>query len=61
MTPREIELLTVARLEHEGHQLSPADHREIGRMIADGITRRERFKEMMTGNTFSWSKPKPRR
>ncbi len=29
MTPREIELLTIAKLEHGGHQLSPAELRGI--------------------------------
>ncbi|EIT8884616.1 hypothetical protein ACKGF3_001437 [Salmonella enterica] len=33
MTPREIELLTIAKLEHDGHQLTPADQREIERTV----------------------------
>ncbi|CNG99594.1 Uncharacterised protein [Yersinia frederiksenii] len=33
MTPREIELLTIAKLEHEVHQLTQADQREIHRSI----------------------------
>lgn len=29
MTPREIELLTIAKLEHDGHQFEPVDLREL--------------------------------
>lgn len=36
MTPREIELLTIAKLEHDGHQLSPAELRELRRQLAEG-------------------------
>lgn len=47
MTPRVIALLAAAKLEHEGHQITPADQREIGRAVNDGIARRDRFREMM--------------
>lgn len=57
MTPREIELLTIAKLEHEGHQLTPADQREIHRSIQDGITRRTRFRSLMTSPAYQWKKP----
>lgn len=40
MTPREIELLTIAKLEHEGHQLTQADQREIHRSIQSSIAYR---------------------
>ena len=48
MTPREIALLTTAKLEHEGHQLTPADQREIERSVNADIARRDRFREMPT-------------
>lgn len=62
MTPREIELLTIAKLEHEGRSITPADQREIHRTINDGIKRRARFRSMMRGDSFQWQKPvQPRR
>lgn len=62
MTPREIELLTIAKLEHEGHQLTPADQREIHRSIQDGIAYRARFRNMMISPAYQWKKPAtPRR
>ncbi|RJT26044.1 hypothetical protein [Buttiauxella izardii] len=57
MTPREIELLTIAKLEHEGHQLTPADQREIHRSIQDSIAHRNRFRNMMTSPAYQWKKP----
>lgn len=42
MTPREIELLTIAKLEHEGHQLTrqtseryTAQYRMVSRTVPD--------------------------
>ncbi|MDM3398748.1 hypothetical protein OGV35_13440 [Citrobacter sp. Cb016] len=61
MTPREIELLTIAKLEHDGHQLTPADQREIERTVNADIVRRNRFRDMMRAPTYQWSKPSPRR
>lgn len=61
MTPREIELLTIAKIEHEGHQLTQADQREIGRAVNDGIARRDRFREMMKAPAYQWEKPMARR
>ncbi|EDW1150399.1 hypothetical protein KS37_004204 [Salmonella enterica subsp. enterica] len=61
MTPREIELLTIAKLEHDGHQLTPADQREIERTINADIVRRNRFRDMMRAPAYQWSKPSPRR
>ncbi|MHA3316284.1 hypothetical protein ACX1HN_20235 [Yersinia pseudotuberculosis] len=43
MTPREIELLTIAKLEHEGHQLTQADQREIHRSIQSSIAYRAKY------------------
>lgn len=43
MTPREIELLTIAKLEHDGHQLSPAELRELKRQLADGPVLAKRY------------------
>lgn len=51
MTPREIELLTIAKIEHEGHQLTPSEQREIGRAVSDGIAYRARYRRMMSGPT----------
>lgn len=48
MTPREIELLTIAKLEHGGHQLSPAELRELRRQLAEGPVIARRYREMMT-------------
>lgn len=61
MTPREIELLTIAKLEHDGHQLTPADQREIERTVNADIVRRNRFRDMMKTPTYQWNKPAPRR
>lgn len=61
MTPREIELLTIARLEHDGHQLTPAVHREIERTVNADIVRRTKFRDMMRAPAYQWKKPAPRR
>lgn len=36
MTPREIELLTISKLEHDGHQLEPLELRELKHQLAEG-------------------------
>ncbi|HFI2905643.1 TPA: hypothetical protein ACGP0X_003626 [Escherichia coli] len=61
MTPREIALLTIAKLEHGGHQLTHADQREIERSVNADIARRDRFREMMRAPAYQWKKPAPRR
>ena len=61
MTPREIELLTIAKLEHDGHQLSPAELRELRRQLAEGPVIARRSREMMTSPAYRWSKPAPLR
>lgn len=61
MTPHEIALLTAAKMEYEGHQLTPADQREIERTINADIARRDRFREMMRSPAYQWKKPPPRR
>ena len=61
MTPREIAALTAAKLEHEGHQLTPAEVREMGRIIEADTVRRKRFGEMMRAPAYQWKKPAPRR
>jgi len=61
MAPREIELLTIAKLEHDGHQLSPVELREVQRQIAEGRTAVKRYLEMMSGSANKWNKPAPRR
>ncbi|EKO3040830.1 hypothetical protein PZ966_004428 [Escherichia coli] len=61
MTPREIELLTIAKLEHGGHQLSPAELRELRRQLAEGPVIAKRYREMMTSPAYRWSKPAPLR
>lgn len=61
MTPREIALLTAARMEHEGHQLTLADLREIERTVNADTVRRDRFREMMRSPAYQWKKPAPRR
>lgn len=61
MTPREIELLTIAKLEHDGHQLTPADQREIERTVNADIVRRNRFRDMMRAPAYQWKKPVGRR
>lgn len=61
MTPREIALLTTAKLEHEGHQLTPVEVREMERMIKADTARRDRFREMMRAPAYQWKKPAPRR
>lgn len=48
MTPREIEQLTIAKLEHDGHQLSQAELRELRRQLAEGPVIARRYREMMT-------------
>lgn len=61
MTPREIALLTIAKLEHEGHQLTPADLRDIERRVNADTVRRDRFREMMRSPPYQWRKPASRR
>ncbi|HEG1905074.1 TPA: hypothetical protein SCR94_004569 [Enterobacter cloacae] len=61
MTPREIALLTAANLEHEGHQLTPVEVREMERMIKADTARRKRFGEMMQAPAYQWKKQAPRR
>lgn len=61
MTPREIELLTIAKLEHDGHQLEPVELRELKRQLAKGSALSRRYREMMTGPAYRWNKPAPRR
>lgn len=61
MTPREIELLTIAKLERDGHQLEPVELRELKRQLAEGAALSRRYREMMTGETFRWNRPAPRR
>ncbi|QXB21783.1 hypothetical protein [Lelliottia amnigena] len=61
MTPREIAALTAAKLEHEGHQLTPVEVREMERMIKADTARRDRFREMMRAPAYQWKKPAPRR
>lgn len=61
MTPREIELLTIAKLEHDGHQINPAELREVQRQIAEGRMAAIRYREMMNGSVYQWNKPSPRR
>jgi hypothetical protein len=61
VTPREIAALTAAKLEHEGHQLTPAEVREMERIIDADTVRRKRFGEMMRAPAYQWKKPAPRR
>ena len=61
MTPREIVLLTAAKMEHEGHQLTPVEVREMERVIKADTVRRDRFREMMRAPAYQWKKPAPRR
>ncbi|MCW6568288.1 hypothetical protein V1954_20670 [Yersinia sp. 2538 StPb PI] len=61
MTPREIELLTIAKLEHEGHQLTQADQREIHRSIQSSIAYRAKYRSIMTSPVYQWKKPKKQR
>ncbi|MCX9070650.1 hypothetical protein NLN87_10750 [Citrobacter portucalensis] len=61
MTPREIELLTIAKLEHDGYQLEPVELRELKRQLTEGQALARRQREMMTGPAYRWNKPAPRR
>ncbi|ELI8552282.1 hypothetical protein RSL20_004566 [Salmonella enterica] len=61
MTPQEIAALTAAKLEHEGHQLTPVEVREMERVIKADIARRDKFREMMRAPAYQWKKPAPRR
>lgn len=61
MTPQQIAALTAAKLEHEGHQLTPAEVREMERIIEADTVRRKRFGEMMRAPAYQWKKPAPRR
>ncbi|HGV4073485.1 TPA: hypothetical protein ACNHAC_002772 [Enterobacter kobei] len=61
MTPQQIAALTAAKLEHEGHQLTPVEIREIERMIKADTARRKWFGEMMRAPAYQWKKPTPRR
>ncbi|EOZ1590063.1 TPA: hypothetical protein ACKE3K_002371 [Enterobacter hormaechei] len=61
MTPHEIALLTAAKMEHEGHQLTPVEVREMERVIKADTVRRDRFREMIRAPAYQWKKPAPRR
>lgn len=61
MTPRGSELLSIAKLTHECHQLSPTEMRELRRQLAERQGLARRYREMMTGPAYLWSKPAPRR
>ena len=61
MTPQQIAAITAAKLEHEGHQLTPAEVREMERIIEADTARRKRFGEMMRAPAYQWKKPAPRR
>ncbi|EBF0854548.1 hypothetical protein GY85_003357 [Salmonella enterica subsp. enterica serovar Newport] len=61
MTPREIGLLAIAKLEYDGHQLTPADQREIERTVNADIIRRNKFREMIRSPVNQWKKPNPDR
>jgi hypothetical protein len=61
VTPQEIAALTAAKLEHEGRQLTPAEVREMERIIEADTARRKRFGEMMRSPAYQWRKPAPRR
>ena len=61
MTPQQIAALTAAKLEHEGHQLTPVEVGEMERMIKADTARRDRFREMMRAPAYQWKKPAPRR
>lgn len=61
MTPREIELLTIAKLEHDGHQLEPLELRELKQQLEEGSALSRRYREMMNGHAYKWNKPAPRR
>lgn len=61
MTPQQIAALTAAKLEHEGHQLTPVEVREMERMIKADTARRDRFREMIRAPAYQWKKPAPRR
>ncbi|MDF9165065.1 Uncharacterised protein [Enterobacter hormaechei] len=60
MAPQQIAALTAAKLEHEGHQLTPVEVREMERMIKADTARRDRFREMMRAPAYQWKKPAPR-
>lgn len=61
MTPEQIAALTIAAMEHGGHQLCEADKRESQRKAADSRTYRRRFREMMQSPTYQWKRPTARR
>lgn len=61
MTPCEIELLIIAKLEHAGHQLSPAEMRELKRQMAEGPVIASRYREMMPAIAYRWKKSAPQR
>ncbi|TLU68628.1 hypothetical protein FFB58_10435 [Enterobacter sp. MF024] len=57
MTPHEMASLTAAKLEHEGHEVSEAELREIEREIMAGARRQECYRNMMRSPSFQWRKP----
>ncbi|MEG6444790.1 hypothetical protein [Enterobacter roggenkampii] len=61
MTPRQIAALAAATLENEGQQLTPAEVREMERIIDADTARRKRFGEMMRAPAYQWKKPAPRK
>ncbi|MDT0225701.1 hypothetical protein N7583_07960 [Serratia marcescens] len=61
MTPREIALLTAAKMEHDGHLLTMAERREIERAVNEGVAYRSRYRQIMSSPAYQWKKPTPRR
>lgn len=61
MTPNEIALLTAAKLEHDGIELTANELREMVRLVRAGAARRDRFRGRMQTPAYQWKKPAPRR
>lgn len=52
MTLREIGLLTIAKLGHDGHQLEPVELGELKRQLEEDTALFRRYRELMTGFVY---------
>jgi len=61
MAPREIEILTMTKLERDGHQSTPAEKRKIKHTVNVGSVRRDRSSIKKRSPIYQWKKPTQRR
>jgi hypothetical protein len=61
MRPEHLAEIAAAVIRKNGGQVTPYALREMNRIIASDIARRERFIQKVKAPAFEWKKPLPRR